>query len=969
VVYSIPSGTDPSASQRLAIEAPPGPLLVLAGPGAGKTFCLIERLRFLIERHEFDPARMLAFTFTNKAAGEIAHRLSHSVGAAVGRITKGTIHAFCARLLREFGSHVGIQPGFGIADENYQISVLRRVEGTRPRAQHRSALTRFSAHRFRDAPLRHDDVVLLDGYERFLAKRNVLDFDDLVLRTRDLLEIPDVAATVRARWDVILVDEFQDLNPVQYAIVRALAHDHRHVFAVGDDEQSIYSWAGADPKVFRTFMSDFGIGAPIHLDENRRCPRDVFALARKLVMVNKPLFAEREIQRADRESPFPVSTFGFASDEDEALWIVEDVRRDRDTNAHRWGDVALLYRKHEIGERLETAFLNAGIPCRLALGRALTDDPVIAYVMAAARAIAAPRDDVARDEFLRAVLPKTLCDEAAATPERARKGLSAQLKHFGAQLPRGDERMRQIRRAHANLWNLTALGRQHGALTSLLQDLLSRKVGKFSSALDDRHDQITDPAENAEVNALADRLREARARNKPVWVAPISGVEIGLKGMLEAIGLNVVRGPLPGPDVERVAADDVPSLGIALGIFKAAQLIEMSDLTPFTDFTAIDLETTDLDPATAEIVEVAAVRVRDGRVADTFVSLVKPGVPLAPDAAAAHGITEAELAGAPSFAEVWPKLREFCGDDVLVAHNGFSFDFRILTRMVRELGGTFDSPMYDSLPLARDLFPTSRQLPDLARQLGVQLEKAHRALADTQALAHVFLALDQKKLQRARKTALVNLLDHLGVALALCDHDQLCEEARVFRELTRVFALGPWSNCLECYERELGEDESLPTVEELIEKLGGMDMMIRLRRERTADQRYPVAMRRLRRLLAGIPDAPLAEQLSLFLERVALSKYEGDETAAERVNLLTLHSTKGLEFSRVYVVGAEDGQLPGMSARGTSEEEMEEARRLLYVGMTRTIDRLVLTRAASRGGKPTGAHRFLDEMELIPKAP
>jgi DNA helicase-2/ATP-dependent DNA helicase PcrA len=115
---------------------------------------------------------------------------------------------------------------------------------------------------------------------------------------------------------------------------------------------------------------------------------------------------------------------------------------------------------------------------------------------------------------------------------------------------------------------------------------------------------------------------------------------------------------------------------------------------------------------------------------------------------------------------------------------------------------------------------------------------------------------------------------------------------------------------------------------------------------------------------------PLGEQLGLFLERAALSKWDGLEPERERVNLLTLHSTKGLEFSRVYIVGAEDGQLPGnSSSRMAATEEVEEARRLLYVGMTRTIDRLVLTRAATRGGRPTGEHQFLDDMDLPLEAP
>jgi DNA helicase II / ATP-dependent DNA helicase PcrA len=153
----------------------------------------------------------------------------------------------------------------------------------------------------------------------------------------------------------------------------------------------------------------------------------------------------------------------------------------------------------------------------------------------------------------------------------------------------------------------------------------------------------------------------------------------------------------------------------------------------------------------------------------------------------------------------------------------------------------------------------------------------------------------------------------------------------------------------------------------VIERLGGERAMNRIRAEKTADQRYPHAMHRLRPLLDQCAGLPLAQQLADFLDRVVLSLSDRVERDPARVNLLTLHSTKGLEFSRVYIVGAEDEQLPGQ--RDASKREVEEARRLLYVGMTRTKDRLVLTRVEARGGKPTGRHRFLDEMGLVPTKP
>jgi superfamily I DNA/RNA helicase len=308
---------------------------------------------------------------------------------------------------------------------------------------------------------------------------------------------------------------------------------------------------------------------------------------------------------------------------------------------------------------------------------------------------------------------------------------------------------------------------------------------------------------------------------------------------------------------------------------------------------------------------------------------------------------------------------------VLVAHNGYSFDFPILSRMSHEINEPFHPITYDSLPLARDLFPTSRKLGDLARHFEIDTGQSHRALDDTRALALVMLKLGTMKLARARKTALSDLLGHLGIALALSDDSSLNDEARLFRDkLTWIFVLGRYGHALDYYEEARGDDQSLPSREDVINQFGGAKRMDKLRTDKTADERYPAAMLRLRRLIADLDPGTLDEQLSQFLQRATLSKFDGEEPAHERVNLLTLHATKGLEFSRVYVIGCEDSQLPGGSpTKGPSAHEVEEGRRLLYVGMTRTIDRLVLTYCANRNGKPAGGHQFLDEMGLTPTSP
>jgi DNA polymerase III epsilon subunit family exonuclease len=972
---SAPSGAPdkiPSPSQRDAIEAEPRALLVLAGPGAGKTYCLTERIRFLIEHHHVDPARICAFTFTNKAAGEIAHRLDARLGPTAEGITRGTIHWFCAGLLRTHGQQVGVDTGFGIADEDYQVDVLRRINGQRP--WYKNLLNQFGAHRLRNETLPRNDLELLGRYEQFLAHRNVLDFDTLLVKTAELLECSPQAAKIRSQWSAILVDEFQDLNPVQYRIVKALARDHHHVFVVGDHEQSIFSWAGADPGVLKHFLNDFGLTSTIHIAENRRCPQTVFALARKLVTINTPLFAGAAAPRADRTSNFSVHAIGFPTEFEEAAWIVADLQGDYASRDHAWGDVALLYRKHMIGDSMEAALLTAGIPCRLAPRRALADDPVVAYVLAAAHVLATPADPLRRDAFFRVSLRRALYNSAVAEAEEQHLSLPTYLDRHSARLPKADATRPQIRRALANWRNLAAIGKQYPTLTALVQELLSKKVGPANPILERHEDEITDPASIQEVVSLASRLRTARSRRTEVWIPPMRGVDIALKGMLREVGILAVRGANPPAEGALwLGSDDVPSMGLALGVFKALQLIEMSDAPhPLTSFTAIDLETTTRDILRAEIVEIGAVRVRDGRIVKSFTSFVKPNGPISTQASAKHGITEDMVADAPRVAEVWPEFRAFCGDDVVVAHNGYEFDFPILRRVARELGDAFGLCTYDTLPLSRELFRTSCTLENLALRFRIPSGRSHRALDDTTALAALLLALGEAKAARARRTALADLLGHLGVALSVAADSDVSEEARQFLKYAQPFVLGRYSSCLDFYERERAEsgDDSIPSVADIIDRNGGVKVMLRIRAEKTADQRYPVAMARLRRLISAIPGDTLAEQLPIFLERAVLSKWDGNEPDRGRVNLLTLHATKGLEFSRVYIVGVEDEQLlrsrPG---KLPTIEETEEARRLLYVGMTRTVDRLVLTCTAQRGGKPSGGHQFLDEMGLTPGVP
>src|SRR2546426_165936 len=1000
---------EPLPQQCLAIEAPLGPVLVVAGPGAGKTFCLIARINHLIDALGMAPERICAVTFTNRAAEDIAVRLRHTLGDRAEAITRGTIHALCLALLREHAEAAGVRKGFGVADEQYQKVILGRLHV--PLAQRGSLLNRFSRHRAQkqDYELTKDDARLYREYTAWLAHRNMLDFDDLVTKAEELLRTRgDIANRIAARWDSLLVDEFQDVNAVQYDLLKRLAAPHGNFFAVGDDEQSIFTWTGADPYVLVRFSRDYEIDRPIVLDKNCRCSRQIFETARRVLAQNPQLF-EKQLS-AERESPHEVGALAFRDEEEEASWLLDDIRADRAASGLGWGDYAVLYRRHKVGEYLEGRLVRAGIPCRLARGRALVEDDVIKYVIAALRIVRDPGDPVALEAFARCVLsahflqeveaaistspPGPLSTTSASSPGPLsttwrggmRDDFLAAIRALARRRPAQDPDTKKLWRLVFQVENLRALPRSHRALAPLVDEILSQSVGPYRNALEERHDELTDPADIPEAVRLAERLAGAIAAEQTIAIEPLGGLEMALRGMLAAAGVRHVpsqaSGPLkpqgtaPGlidPD-DTLVKTDGGEHGLALTLFKALQLVHAKKLdTALERYVTFDLETTDKDVDVCEVVEVGAARVVDGEIVDRFHTLVKPYRPITAGATKVHGYTDADVRGARSFAEVWPEFRAFLGDDVLIAHNGQHFDIPVLRRLAAGRDGVDSLVFYDTLPLVRSLSRDSAKLEDLALRFGIDAGRAHHALDDAVTLARVYRELERQRGIRARKAVLVNLLDYLGLAFAL-EQGALKEsltvpgsrEQALLFNIAKFYTLGRYSDALAFYEMERDRTGgSAPPVEEVIKRLGGRALMTRLRAEPDPAQRYPAAVARLRALMDGDPSAPLADGIDRLLERVALSTTDGVEVAPDRVNLLTLHSTKGLEFSRVYIVGVEDYQIPGLrETKENRQAEIQEARRLVYVGMTRARERLLLTRVERRFGMDAGGSGFLEEMGL-----
>src|SRR5207249_11592306 len=208
--------------------------------------------------------------------------------------------------LREFPEAAGLKRGFGIADEPYQDVILHRLRV--PIERRGGMLSRFGRHRFQQYALQPDEARLYREYASWLAHRNMVDFDDLIVKAEGLLRDP-VAEEIPGRWDYLLVDEFQDVNAVQYDFLKRLAAPHGNFYAVGDDEQSIFTWTGADPYVLVRFGRDYEIDRPIVLDKHCHCSRQTFETAPRVPAQNPQLFAKQ--LSAEQESAYEVGAFGF----------------------------------------------------------------------------------------------------------------------------------------------------------------------------------------------------------------------------------------------------------------------------------------------------------------------------------------------------------------------------------------------------------------------------------------------------------------------------------------------------------------------------------------------------------------------------------------------------------------------------------------------------------------------------------
>jgi DNA helicase-2/ATP-dependent DNA helicase PcrA len=369
---------DLNSQQRAAVTASDGPVLVLAGPGSGKTRVLTHRVAWLILERSLSPRRVMAVTFTNKAAREMRERLQYLLGhARAGSLTLGTFHATCARILRREAGAAGIPRDYVIFDADDQRALVRQVlreldidvKQYRPAAVH-GAISRAKNELIPPEayqPSSYFGEIVRRVYERYqeqLRANGGLDFDDLLVETVRLFrEHPEVLRRYQERYLHILVDEFQDTNIAQYILLRQLAAGHRNLFAVADEDQSIYRWRGADYRNITRLREDYPDLAVYLLEQNYRSTQIILDVAQAIIRRN-PNRTEKRL--FTRRGTGPKVTIHEAYDQDEeALFVVNTIAELALQGKARPGDCAVMYRTNAQSRALEEAFLRAGLPYRL----------------------------------------------------------------------------------------------------------------------------------------------------------------------------------------------------------------------------------------------------------------------------------------------------------------------------------------------------------------------------------------------------------------------------------------------------------------------------------------------------------------------------------------------------------------------------------------------------------------------------
>jgi len=992
-------------SQRQAVTWAPGPLLVLAGPGSGKTRTLAARAAYLVAARGVPPERLLCVTFTNKAAEEMRLRLEALLGETAADIWIHTFHAACLRILRKHGAAIGLPSDFIVADEPLQETIWRQVIERR-----NLSLEQYPIYRLRDfvsyekAALREPTQggYLEDGtpieplwaelaadYAAGLRARRALDFDDLIGQAVRLLrEQERVRRELQQLLPHVLVDEYQDINRAQYEFLTLLCPLGADIMVVADDEQCIYQWRGARPQLVDDFIERYHPRV-IELSECYRCTETILYAAQNLIARQRSP-QRTQFMRTHRGRGQPIYHYLFADAQQERRWIARLIRRLVDEHGYRYGDIAIFYRTHNLADELEGYLGQQSIPLQRVRKEDYFDRPGAREVVRYLHLIRSLADD---EGLLTALnFPQTLADELTVMQLQRLADLHgmslAELARRADAFPELSPLTRANLRAFLRLLEeeLRPVGEEDvDIIVEKLFALLERRRSPFDKEEWNRWrawaGSFTFPER---AKRLRDRL-QAGDRLKLTAPATLDGacaaaiLELTLQHYLdrpldielvpEVEGMKLEAGEATEPETWKLK----PETSCSVAAYRLAQdLLAAYEQLAEGSFVIYDLETTGTNPYRDEIVEIGALTMRGGKLTgERFYSRVRPKRGFVPKGATrVHGLRWEDLKDAEPIEAVLPRFLAYVGTEMVVGHNIEEFDNRFLDREAgRLLGRSFRNPYLDTLSLARRLLsdgsdtPSSFSLEGLLRHFGLGERVEHRVAEDVRQTAALFQCLlAENRLQTALR-ALPELLPLAALGLlarGAGERENGSTEGQGEGDSPHPrWRKGAMDALLSGARRIVwrsGGITGLERVQELLPQAGDRlaSLVERLKEEPPplADEAWDRLQETFRRQVEAFLRFSPDRSLPAFLDYQALVVNVdtfAHEQRPDRVTMMTLHNAKGTEFPVVIIIGVEEENLPLWTTLQEGQERaLAEERRVFYVGMTRAQQRLYLCSTRDR---------------------
>ncbi len=1012
--------------QTEAVKHNTGPMLVIAGPGTGKTKVITHRIAYLIRHHGIKPVNILAITFTNKAAQEMRDRVNNEIGEPhSSNINVSTFHAFCVKVLRSHAHHIGLSENFAIFDQEIQDEILTEVikelnlhPNDYPVWLLRNAISDAKCkldYAQNNIQIDHDyieeiddpdaEVKLVDAFNAYHSKLdeyNAFDFDDLLIKSVMLLEkVAEVQQEYHHKISHILVDEYHDVNEVQYQLLRLLtAPPENNLMVVADADQSIYSWRGSNPQFIEHFKSNYS-PYTVELGDHYRCSETILRAAEE-VIANNPLRQAQHSLISHKDEGRDIFHYTFMTPIEEARTIIRIIGKLISERNVSYRDIAVFYRTHRLADVLTEELIRSKIKFQRIRPTNSFDDErlkgILSYLC-----------------YIQWRLPRDL-EIAINFPEKRIDDLTwVRLKWLakreGLKL---EELLRNIEQYPNDVGPLTRrnISQFWEQLADLEGDIEDEKIDKIVNILFEKLDMIRSPYRDKELAAIENKsdlsnlglaqdvLYSALDRGEQIQITACYGIDeycsayIISQTIKSYLDQNVEVQYLPKTDTSdgeserlfnrnavNILIGDFGELGekgietrsILIGTILSEQsdviqissdeirciaalklcqrLLSRFETPNMSEMVIYDLETTGVNIERANIVEIAAKRLNViGNEVEKFHRLVKPpGGHIPRSVTKVHGISSEDVKDAPSIEMVLPKFYSFIQDRILIGHNIAQYDNPILQRGLQDcLDENLTNPYYDTLVTARRLFPRQRcGIESLAERFGIEHKTLHRAMEDVEVNRQIFKELIRIDLKKREVQSLTDLLPFVGLGIldktdiSVQNDKDITEERAFLNAAIRVVKEGSQ----QIHEDLPFESTEEQQVEAYFKELEETDVPVM-----QVDTAWIETKSKFRTLLLQCLKAGQGNSLSDFLGfQKLLTNYDEIDDDAEQITLMTLHAAKGTEFPVVIIIGMEEGSFP-MWKQGITDAELEEERRLFYVGMTRAQKQLFLSSTIYRYG-------------------